>query len=192
MCSSWTHAWTLNSCTIVSAEPCYKSRRRRRRRRRERRVSSHCSSGPGHGTEIRDKRHEKRRTYAAPVSSLRASFPFPRFAHDPPRRRPSYLPVRSPGHVRTRVYVRVREIEPVDRTASSSADRARIEGREKKRAGRTRGQHTSVVSRVVYHGSRFHGQDHWNNGWIHASPSSFSSSSSYSCSTAPPIRSYRN
>lgn len=93
---------------------------------------------------------------------------------------------------RTRVYVRVREIEPVDRTASSSADRARIEGREKKRAGRTRGQHTSVVSRVVYHGSRFHGQDHWNNGWIHASPSSFSSSSSYSCSTAPPIRSYRN
>lgn len=71
LCSSWTHAWTLNSCTIVSVEPCYK------RRRRERRVSSHCSSGPGHGTEIRDKRHEKRRTYAAPVSFPRAPFPFP-------------------------------------------------------------------------------------------------------------------
>lgn len=70
LCSSWTHAWTLNSCTIVSGEPCYK----RGRRRRERRVSSHCSRGPGHGTEIRDKRHEKRRTYAAPVSSL--LFPF--------------------------------------------------------------------------------------------------------------------
>lgn len=96
LCSSWTHAWTLNSCTIVSVEPCYK------RRRRERRVSSHCSSGPGHGTEIRDKRHEKRRTYAAPVSSPRPfSLPFPSLDSRTIRRGgdPSYLPVRSSGHV---------------------------------------------------------------------------------------------
>lgn len=91
LCSSWTHAWTLNSCTIVS--PRYEEGEAGEGRGGEACIQPLFQWSWPWRTEIRDKRHEKRTCAALPFPSL------PRFAHDPPRRRPSYLPVRSSGHV---------------------------------------------------------------------------------------------
>lgn len=66
LCSSWTHAWTLNSCTIVS--PRYEEGEAGEGRG-ERRVSSHCSSGPGHG-EPRSVINDTRNGRVLPSLSL--------------------------------------------------------------------------------------------------------------------------